>query len=155
MLTSMGIFTESELKSRYVVEFEKYINTVTIEARTMMKMAAGAIIPAVCRYISELSDSMLAKKAVDPALQCLFETELVEKLSKLTDDMSSCVSVLGQRLEAIHGIEDVKTEAFAVKDTVIPAMSSLRAACDKAEKLTAKEYWPMPDYSDLLYSVKM
>ena len=155
MLTSMGIFTESELKSRYIVEFEKYINTVSIEARTMMKMAAGAIIPAVCRYISELSDSMLAKKAVDPSLQCLFETELVEKLSKLTDDISSCVSALGQRLEAIHGIEDVKTEAFAVKDTVIPAMSSLRAACDKAEKLTAKEYWPMPDYSDLLYSVKM
>lgn len=155
MLTSMGIFTESELKSRYIVEFEKYINTVSIEARTMMKMAAGAIIPAVCRYTSELSDSVLAKKAVDPSLQCLFETELVEKLSKLTDDMASCVSALGQRLEAIHGIEDVKTEAFAVKDTVIPAMSSLRAACDKAEKLTAKEHWPMPDYSDLLYSVKM
>ena len=155
MLTSMGVFTESELKSRYVVEFEKYINTVTIEATTMTRMATGSIIPAVCRYISELSDSMLAKKAVDPSLQCLFETELVEKLSKLTDDMASCVSALGQRLEAIHGIEDVKTEAFAVKDTVIPAMSSLRAACDKAEKLTAKEYWPMPDYSDLMYSVKM
>ena len=35
----------------------------------------------------------------------------------------------------------------------LPKMSELRAACDEAETLTAKSYWPFPTYSDLLFGV--
>ena len=32
-------------------------------------------------------------------------------------------------------------------------MQELRAACDAAETIVSKEYWPFPTYSDLLFSV--
>ena len=34
------------------------------------------------------------------------------------------------------------------------SMDALRAVCDEAETITAKEFWPFPTYSDLLFSVK-
>ena len=49
---------------------------------------------------------------------------------------------------------DVTAEAYAIRDTVIPAMSELRAVADEAETLTASEYWPFPTYGDLLFGVK-
>ena len=33
-------------------------------------------------------------------------------------------------------------------------MQKLRLACDEAETLTAKEFWPYPSYADLLFSVR-
>ena len=33
-------------------------------------------------------------------------------------------------------------------------MGELRAACDEAEMITAKKYWPFPTYGDLLFGVK-
>ena len=37
---------------------------------------------------------------------------------------------------------------------IVPAMEEVRKYADEAEKLCAKEYWPFPNYYELLYSVK-
>ena len=44
--------------------------------------------------------------------------------------------------------------AEAYRDKVIPAMERLRKAVDELELYTASEYWPLPSYCDLLYSVR-
>ena len=41
-----------------------------------------------------------------------------------------------------------------IRDTVLNLMCELRLACDEAETLTAKTYWPFPSYADLLFSVR-
>ena len=38
-------------------------------------------------------------------------------------------------------------------DTLISDMGEARASADALEVLTASEYWPMPVYSELLFSV--
>ncbi len=38
-------------------------------------------------------------------------------------------------------------------DTLIPDMNDARVFVDSLEVLTASEYWPMPVYSELLFSV--
>lgn len=35
--------------------------------------------------------------------------------------------------------------------TVMPAMESLREVADTLETMVAKEYWPFPTYTELLY----
>ena len=50
--------------------------------------------------------------------------------------------------------EDIIAEANMVRDSILPHMSELRASCDQAEAITAKEYWPYPSYGDLLFSVR-
>jgi glutamine synthetase len=41
-----------------------------------------------------------------------------------------------------------------IRDTVLAKMSELRLACDEAETLTKKSYWPFPTYGDLLFGVR-
>ena len=55
---------------------------------------------------------------------------------------------------ALHTTEGIIAEANAIRDTILGKMSELRVACDEAETLTAKKYWPYPTYGDLLFSVK-
>ncbi len=55
---------------------------------------------------------------------------------------------------ALHGTEDVAVESAVIRDTVLTGMSELRVACDEAETLTAKSYWPFPIYADLLFGVR-
>ena len=41
-----------------------------------------------------------------------------------------------------------------IRDDVLSEMCGLRVACDEAETLTAKSYWPFPSYADILFSVR-
>ena len=49
--------------------------------------------------------------------------------------------------------EDAKAAMAYSHDTILADMTDARAAADKLEAITAKEYWPFPVYSDLLFSV--
>jgi glutamine synthetase len=59
---------------------------------------------------------------------------------------------LDQLIEKVRGI-DMEKDADMIKTDVIEKMAESRKTCDQAEKLCAKEYWPMPDYGDLLFSI--
>ena len=37
------------------------------------------------------------------------------------------------------------------RNVVIASMNAIRASADRLEELTAKDYWPFPTYSDLLF----
>jgi glutamine synthetase len=38
-----------------------------------------------------------------------------------------------------------------MRDQVVPAMSDVRAAADRLEKLVADDLWPLPKYSEILF----
>ena len=154
MLTSHGIFTEAEIKSRYEITLENYCKTVVIEANTMVDMAKTQIAPAVSAYTLELARTATAKKALDSALTCSYETALIRKLSILTDRISTHSAALESSVLFLADTEDIGIQAELIRDKILVKMSELREACDEAETLTAKSYWPYPAYSELLFSVK-
>ena len=55
---------------------------------------------------------------------------------------------------SLDNSEDIGAESVMIRDTVLGLMGELRVACDEAETLTAKTYWPMPTCADLLFGVK-
>ena len=55
---------------------------------------------------------------------------------------------------AVQDTEESVNEAFTIRDIVLPRMAELRAVCDEAETITAKQYWPFPTYGELLFSVR-
>ena len=55
---------------------------------------------------------------------------------------------------SLHIVEDTTAEAEAIRDNILVRMGELRLACDEAETVTAKKYWPFPSYGDLLFSVR-
>ena len=154
MLVGHKVFTEAELKSRCEIQLENYCKTVVIEANTMVSMAKTLIAPAVEAYVTDVAKAVAAKRIVDANLPCKYESKLIKNLSALTDRIASCIEELEMALQELHEAKDVIDEANAIRDNVLEKMNALRIACDEAELLTAKKYWPFPTYSDLLFGVK-
>ena len=48
---------------------------------------------------------------------------------------------------------DFVKQAEFMRDGVVTAMAEVRKYADMLEMAVGKEYWPMPTYSDLIYSV--
>ncbi len=154
MLTSHKIFSPAELHSRYEILLENYSKTVNIEALTMVDMAKKEILPAVEKYTKSLAGTLAAKKAAVAGLPCKYETAAVTKLSELSDSIADATDDLKAEIEKFQAIEDVTEAANDIRDVILGKMDALRAVCDEAETITAKEFWPFPTYSDLLFSVK-
>ena len=154
MLTSHKVFTVAELNSRYEIMLENYCKTVVIEANTMVDMAKTQIAPAVEAFTLEVAKTAAAKKALDPSIACGYESNLVKRLSALIDMIAIKADELNTSLTELTAVDDIEEEANAIRDIVLTKMSELRIACDEAETLTAKKYWPYPSYADLLFGVK-
>ena len=154
MLTSLGVFTIDELRSRRDIMLENYCKSVVIEANTMVDMARTQITPAIEAYTADVAKAAAAKRTVSPELKCTYETGLVNKLSGLIDEITERTDALDEALLGLHNANDIIEESAMIRDTLLPAMSELRVPCDQAEMLTAKSYWPYPTYADLLFGVK-
>ena len=154
MLTSLKIFSEAEIRSRYEICLENYCKTVNIEGLTMVDMARKEILPAVEAYLGDLSGTVAAKTAAVPGLACKYEKDLISKLSKLADEISDAASSLDTTLIRLKAIPDVTDAAYVIRDVVLQKMAELRVVCDEAESITADKYWPFPTYGDLLFGVR-
>ena len=68
--------------------------------------------------------------------------------------MAIRTDALEAALVEIQNAEDIVSQSYEIRDKVLTRMQELRVACDEAETVTAKKYWPFPTYGDLLFSVK-
>ena len=152
MLVAHGVFTQSELESRCEIMLENYSKTVRIEAETMTYMAKRQLLPAVTAYAAAVADSIRAKQTLGAGVACKQETLRFKTLCALSEAIGEDT----QHLTEICGLHcaNVEKDAETVKDSILPAMEKLRADCDAAEEITASDYWPIPDYAELLYGVK-
>ncbi len=152
MLTGLGVYSLAELRSRYEITLENYCKTVVIEANTMTDMARRQILPAMETFTARTAEAAAKKKALVPELGCGYEKRLVERMSALTDAVSERTEKLERTLIGLHSAEDAAEEAAAIRDCVLPEMTELRAVCDEAETVTARDCWPFPTYAELLRS---
>ena len=144
LFTSHKVFSEAEMKSREEILFETYEKLIKIEARTMSDMAYHDLLPSISSYISYLKANN----------NSAYETELASELSDLLDKAYHAAKDLGTTIEKADATAEAKACAFVCKDEVIPAMTNLRKYIDKAETLTAAEYWAIPTYGELLFDVR-
>ncbi len=144
-----GIYTEAEVRARYEIHVENYRTVLSIEASTMIDMIRHEILPAVSRYAADLCARAERKKGL--GLPCAYETGTAREIAGLTDRLAEECRVLAADLEAMPaGPEEAMRRCHG---TLVPHMEAARASADALEVLTAAEYWPMPVYSELLFSV--
>ncbi len=144
LFTSHKVFSEAEMKSRNEILFEAYEKLIKIEARTMVDMAYHDLLPSISKYVRYL----------DTDLTSDYEKNISAQLTELMNKGFSALQELEQKLEKAASEADAIKSAFICKDEVIPAMAELRKYIDKAETLTASEYWAIPTYGELLFDVR-
>lgn len=152
VFVKQGVLNEKEVIARADIMLENYVKTINIEALTMAEMARREIYPAVNRYVTEVASAVQAKRALFGKISCGYDLKLAERLSQMNDALMAGVEKLERDLTEIP--EGQKAASGRMAHVIVPDMEEVRRVADGMEKLCAREYWPFPSYTDLLYSVK-
>ncbi|HSC26689.1 MAG TPA: hypothetical protein VLD67_05415, partial [Vicinamibacterales bacterium] len=143
-----GVLSGRELRARYEVAVEQYNKTINVEAQLMALMGNRFIIPAACRYQSEVAGSIAAVKAAGATAK--ESRRLLDELCRLTDEFKRRNDHLQALLE--HESDgSAEKHAKYFRDKVVPAMAALREIGDRLETIIPHDVWPLPTYREMLF----
>jgi glutamine synthetase len=138
LFSNYGVLSQRELESRYEVFAEQYVTKLNIESETAASVARTMLLPAAARHLAVLREAGLSTLAA--------ETEA------LVNEFVSAIKALeSANLEENQPHGDVLEHGHYMRDSVIPAMTAVRTAADKLEKVVADDLWPLPKYSEILF----
>ena len=137
LFSNYGVLSERELESRHEVFLEQYVTKLNIESETAASIARTMLLPAAARHLTMLLEAQL--------------TELAGEASDLIAEFAEAIKALESANLAENQPADLAKHAEFMRDTVIPAMASVREAADKLEKIVADDLWPLPKYSEILF----
>ena len=148
-----GIFTRTELQSRYEILLENYCKVVNIEANTMVEMAKREILPAAMKYIKFISETLVALKTALPTADRSSEEQILSDLTNYVGKFYSAINKLEEDSGKIKDKETFLGKACYLRDVIICDMDNLRSIADSMEEIMPSEYYPYPNYGDILFSV--
>lgn len=143
-----NIYTKEEIEARYNIHVENYSATIEIEARTMIDMLRKEIMPATSKYGNKLCDGL--KKRKDLGLTAKYEETNAYNNCILSDALNDACDKLEKDLRDVP--ENPEEAMKYCHNVIINDMNECRSYADQLETITAKEAWPIPVYSDLLFS---
>ena len=152
MLTSLKVFTETELEARYNIQLENYVECMLIEARTMVEMVNKDYLPVISSYSSTIAANITSKRTVNSKITCEYEEALLETLSMSLKESTELSNKLSEYIDIACKME-LKEKANYIKDNFIETMAKLREKIDKAETICPESIWPYPTYEKILFSV--
>ena len=120
----------------------------------MLEMTKRDILPAVIKFKGKVANEINALTAIGTEMDCSVEKSLLMKISKLSVKLGRALKTLEQLTEKSDDFSTNQAEADYYNDKMVPAMNTLRAVVDELETLVAREDWPYPSYTEMLYSVR-
>ena len=153
LFSKFSIYTESELLSRELVEYEHYMKVIHIEARAMVNISGKQIIPAAIQYVERIASTLKLVREVSKTASTYAEERLLHEASSLLEEIEKRREELLEKLDNVGEYNTEKEKAFYAYETIVPAMQALRKPCDSLETIMDKSLWPFPSYGDLLYEV--
>jgi len=154
LYTTHKVYSETEMRARYEIQAENYGKVINIEARTMLDMARRDILPAISRFVRELTETALAKRSLNPSLNAAYELEQIAILTDLQNAAYNRVKDLEEAADAARRAADNTVRANLCRDKDLPAMKALRKAVDEMETITDGKIWPYPSYGEILYGIR-
>lgn len=132
------VLSKNELLLRKSVLEKNYIETVLLEAKTMIEMFNKTIFNSIEKFYDSIKNN-LSWKTLSSSI-CDSKNILISLLTSLTD--------LTEKTEHETDINKVKT---LIRTKIIPAMKLIRTEYDKVEKVLPTEFEPFATYNKLLY----
>jgi glutamine synthetase len=147
-----GVFKSREIHSRLEILLKNYVDTINIEAHTMIDVVNRKIIPSIIKYQNLLVKLLCGKQNLGATFSTTFERTLLERISNLSDVLYKKLAALYTALNEVNG-DTLQMTAMLYREKVITAMNELRTTVDELETIMPQEYWSLPVYSEILYSV--
>ena len=155
LLERHGVLSRTEIAAVVEILLENYCKQINIEANVMSEMVRRDILPAVIEYAGKIANTISLKDSISGyhKFSHRAETELLDRVSSLCDELYSRCSELDSATEKTSHIEDMSRRALSYRESVLPAMVRLRESSDSLESIVSKSVWPYPSYGSLLYRV--
>ena len=153
LFEEFDVLSEAEVRSRYEIKLGIYSKRINIETRVMRRMARRTFLPAINRYASEVADSLIKYRALNPEGKAPSTERLYAKLMESIEEITAALHKLDESAVAATEIEDEQAKADYYANVVVPDMETLRAAVDFCETITDRNYWPVPSYNNMLFYV--
>ncbi|MFN5875745.1 MAG: glutamine synthetase type III, partial [Ignavibacteria bacterium] len=113
LFSSHGVLTARELEARQEVMLDQYFKSVNIEGETTEWIAQTQILPAVLRYLRELSSIGVSSTAIQRTTQ---------ELSQNADELITALDALRVQNAELGG-ETVHEKSHHMLQNVVPAMN--------------------------------
>lgn len=152
LFDEFDIFRKSELVSRVEIQYDTYAKKINIEALTLIDMLNEQIYPASTAYLFALAEGAEKLKKVSKVSFSKSQAR-IDDIATLNDALLGKVEELDAAVKNANSISESKDKAFYFYNNVLQLMEECRSISDKLELIVDSEYWPIPTYGELLYSV--
>jgi glutamine synthetase len=146
LFASTGVLSPVELKSRFEVYAEQYIQSIEVEAKLVVDMAKTMIYPAAMRYLSDLG--MTAASMVDMGVE--LDSSTAKTVAADVNAMMSAVGKLAVAIEK-HDFSSTDEHMQFCAHAIRGLMDEVRLHADALEAEVADELWPLPKYQEMLF----
>ncbi len=114
-------------------------------------MVKKQILPAALEYAAFLADAADDLKSVKgPAA---IPEDMLKKLGVVLTSAYKNLAKLEKAFERSQAICETVKCAESYRDSVVPAIQSLRVDIDKLETMVPAKTWPIPTYTELLFKL--
>ena len=152
LFTRNKIYTEKEIRSRYIAKIENYCKMVMAEVKVLLEMCKKSILPAVLEYKKSLLSILVSAQNKNLEVNLFIEKNLLKEVSGVLLDFYNEL----ESLEDIYRKINYDDKFFLLNycnEFVKPKLEDLRDKINLLEKILPKDLWPYPTYSDILYNV--
>jgi len=141
LLEKYGVFSVSEMESRYEIFVEEYLRKIQIEGEVARDMARNMILPVALEEYGKLLKTF--KDAQDLGVQVG-----VASLRKTLEEIGANVDALQENVARLRAVATVDVDNCR---EYIQATKALRSAVDALESLVDDRRWPLPKYREMLF----
>ena len=149
------IFTEKELIARTEVRWENYHKRIQIESRMLGNIAINQIVPTAIAYQTTLIENVKGLKEIFGAefkKIAAGRIELIKQISDHTAAIKEKVHDMTEARKEVNVIVGVRDKAYAYSVKITPFLEDIRYHIDRLERIVDNEMWPLPKYTEMLFT---
>ncbi len=148
-----GIYSETEIESRYEILLENYTKTIHIEACTLKDMMYHDFMSAVTKYMDDTAEHIVRKRTVSKDIPVTAEENMLKTIASKYESLAAAVLKLEEDITKAEKISDELKKAKFYHDPVLSDMEEVRKYADYIEQYIPDSYLPYPTYSKILFYV--
>ncbi len=155
LFDDLNVLKPEELAARREIEYEKYTMKRQIEATIACDLAQNTLLPAAVNYQNFLLENIMGveeafgkkgSKMVSP------QRDLLEKTSDIVSALYDSLGKLRSEMDKANALKSHQKQAEAYGKIVTPLIEELGESCTALEGIIDNEIWPLPKFTELLFT---
>lgn len=155
LFDDLNVLKPEELAARREIEYEKYMMKRQIEATIACDLAQNTLLPAAVNYQNFLLENIMGveeafgkkgSKMVSP------QRDLLEKTSDIVNALYDSIGKLRSEMDKANALKSHQKQAEAYGKIVTPLIEEVGESCTALEGIIDNEIWPLPKFTELLFT---